>query len=203
MTKRFRTIYADPPWGYTEKRTGGGLSSAAAQKYPTLTIDEIYQLPIESITDKDCALFLWCPTPLIEHGHEALRKWGFEYKTKFIWCKTNFGMGHWLRISTEELLIGLKGSIRPFRLQERNYKILSPIGHSKKPEEFRESIKKAVKNIPAIDDRKIELFASSKYKGWRCEGAAIDGRDIRDVLKEIVLEIAINETIREFENQRR
>ena len=35
------------------------------------------------------------------------------------------------------------------------------------------------------DVGKIELFATEKVKGWTSVGLEIDGRDIRDVLKEI------------------
>jgi len=196
--KKFRIIHADPPWEYEEKRTGGSMSSAAGQKYEELNLDIICDLDIASITDDDCVLFLWATIPLIEYGFQVLRAWGFDYKTKYTWLKTQFGMGHWLRICTEDLLIGIKGDVRPFKLQERNHGTFKSPGHSKKPDEVREMIDRAVVNIPKVNGRKLEMFATKTYKDWVVIGDEIDGKDIRDAIEDIREEILIHEVVRDF-----
>lgn len=196
--KKFRVIHADPPWEYDEKRTGGSMSSAAGQKYEELNIDIICNLDIETIIDDDCVLFLWSTVPLIEYGFQVMKAWGFQYKTKYVWLKTQFGMGHWLRICNEELLIGIRGNVKPFRLQERNHGSFSSPGHSKKPDEVREMIDRAIMNIPEVNERKVELFATKQYKDWLVFGKEIDGQDIRDDIVRIKDEILIDESISEF-----
>lgn len=43
---KFQIIYADPPWAYKNKRTGGSMKSGAEEKYNTLTIEEICSLSL-------------------------------------------------------------------------------------------------------------------------------------------------------------
>lgn len=196
--KKFRVIHADPPWGYEEKRTGGSMSSAAGQKYEELDLDSVCNLDIASITDDNCVLFLWTTIPLIEYGFRVLEAWGFAYKTKYTWIKTQFGMGHWLRICTEDLLIGFKGNVRPFRLQERNHGTFKSLGHSKKPDEVRALIDRAIVNIPEANVRKVELFATKEYKDWVVMGKEIDGKDIREAIEDVRREIIIYEAVEEL-----
>lgn len=39
--KKYNIIYADPPWSFNNKKTGGSMSSGASQKYDTM---EMYQM---------------------------------------------------------------------------------------------------------------------------------------------------------------
>jgi len=48
----FKLIYADCPWEYRSKKSGGSMKSGAAQKYPTMTLTEICNLPVSKIADK-------------------------------------------------------------------------------------------------------------------------------------------------------
>jgi hypothetical protein len=50
--KKYRIIYADPPWKYDNVRTGGSLQSGAAAKYPVLTIDEIKSFQVSNLAHK-------------------------------------------------------------------------------------------------------------------------------------------------------
>ncbi len=85
----FKALVADPPWQYqcwSEK--GNGRS--ADQHYQCMTKEDIYNLDVASICDKDCVLFLWVTPPTLEQGLETMRRWGFTYKTKgFNWVKRN------------------------------------------------------------------------------------------------------------------
>ena len=40
--KKYSIIYADPPWGYQNR----GTRAAASKHYGTMTVDEIYKLPV-------------------------------------------------------------------------------------------------------------------------------------------------------------
>ena len=60
MTKNsYSIIYADPPWAFRNKNTGGSMLSGAAAKYPVLDIKSICALDVDSICHEDCVLFMW------------------------------------------------------------------------------------------------------------------------------------------------
>jgi len=161
--KKYKIIYADPPWQYENKKTGGSNSSGSEQKYETMSYEELANLPIQSITDEDCILFLWATIPLLPLGVSLMNDWGFKYKTSLVWFKSNsYGLGYWFRGMTEILLIGVSGKVKPFRSQMPNC-ISCPIQkHSKKPDRFRQIISSITKDLQP----RIELFARMKIHGW-------------------------------------
>ena len=161
--KKYKIIYADPPWQYDNKRTGGTHSSGASQKYKTLNYDELASLPIQAISDDVCVLFQWATIPLLHVGIKMMSEWGFEYKTSLIWFKENsYGLGYWFRGMVEVLLIGTKGKVTPFKSQMPNL-ISCPIQkHSKKPDRFR----KLIEHVTHNQTPRIELFARTKIHGW-------------------------------------
>lgn len=179
--KKYQILYIDPPWQYKNKRTGGSLTSGAAQKYPVMSLDDIKELPIKDICDENAALFLWATTPMLEEGLDVMKTWGFKYKTAIYWRKLkNLGLGYWFRGQVEVCLFGIKGKVKAFRLQIPNF-IQSKVGkHSEKPKEMINIINKIELNP------KIELFARQKSEGWDALGFEIDGMDIRESLKKLV-----------------
>jgi N6-adenosine-specific RNA methylase IME4 len=172
--KKYNVIYADPPWSYDNKRTGGTMESGADAKYVTTDLSGLMQLPVPLLTQKDALLFMWATVPLLPEGIALLSAWGFQYKTMVTWEKTGIlGMGHWLRGQTEHILIGVKGEVKPFRHQEKNIYRHPVCEHSAKPHFFRELVAKlAAKSFGECD--KLELFARSRqgmfsdyeYEGW-------------------------------------
>lgn len=118
IVKKYKVIYADPPWKYGDKlkHHGGG----AEDHYPTMETEEIMALPVKDIADEDCILFIWVTFPTLLDGIKVIESWGFEYKTLgFSWIKLNkgdkkpfFGMGHYTKSNCEVCLIGVKGHPR-------------------------------------------------------------------------------------------
>lgn len=165
--KKYKIIYADPPWTYADMKNKdpkmGGIT------YPTMTLGDIKKMPIQDITDKDCALFLWATMPLLREALEVIDAWGFRYITcAFTWVKQNpkgegiySGLGHWTNGNAELCLFAKKGA--PKR-QAKNVKqiVLSPRGrHSVKPIEVRDRIVSLIGDLP-----RIELFARQTAEGW-------------------------------------
>jgi len=165
--KKYSIIYADPPWRYKDQKNNdpnmGGIT------YPTMDLEEIKSLPINDISDKDCALFLWATMPLLPEALEVIKSWGFKYTTcAFTWVKQNpkgegiySGLGHWTNGNAELCLFAKKGT--PKR-NEKNVKqiVLSPRSrHSEKPNEVRNRIVRLIGDLP-----RIELFARQKIEGW-------------------------------------
>lgn len=86
--KKYKIIYADPPWSYKDKALAG--NRGAICKYKTQSKEFIDNLPVSEITDKDCVLFLWVTMPKLNECWDLIQKWGFEYKTvAFTWVKRN------------------------------------------------------------------------------------------------------------------
>lgn len=183
----YNIIYADPPWTYRVWSKKGAARTAASH-YDVMTIDDIKNLQVASITARDCALFLWVTSPNLLEGIDTLKSWGFTYKTvAFTWVKKNkikdswfWGMGHWTRANPEYCLLGTKGNIK--RINKGVHSVVdSRIGrHSEKPNEVRDKIVNLIGDLP-----RIELFAREKTIGWDALGYDIDGQDIRKALQEI------------------
>lgn len=165
MEKKYNIIYADPPWKYDVNKGRG----VAENHYHTMSIQEIRNLPIKEITEKDAALFLWVTFPQLPEAFRVMEAWGFSYKTvAFIWIKQNrtgkgffFGLGHWTRSNAEICLLAVKG--KPKRISNSVFQlIVSPLeSHSKKPEEARKRIVELMGDLP-----RIELFARQDSPGW-------------------------------------
>ena len=87
--KKYKIIYADPPWKY-KVYSDKGLGRSAESHYSTMTTDEICALPIEKLADRDCVLLMWVTMPCLMDGFRVLEAWGFTYKTvAFVWVKQN------------------------------------------------------------------------------------------------------------------
>lgn len=188
MGKKYKIIYADPPWQYrVYSKKGQGRS--AENHYHTMNIKDIMALPVDKIADKDCILFLWITFPCLKEGIEVMERWGFKYKTcGFNWVKKNkkkntyfMGLGFWTRSNSEVCLIGTKG--QPKRVSKSVPQICDAriMEHSRKPAEIRERIVELCGELP-----RIELFARDKVKGWDSLGDEMDGKDIREALREVI-----------------
>lgn len=147
--KKYNIIYADPPWSYKDKALSG--NRGACCKYPVMSIEDICNLPVNQIADKDCILFMWVTMPKLNECFKVMEAWGFEYKTSaFTWVKKN-----------------KKSEGKPKRVSASVHSVIisSIEEHSKKPNEARERIVQLCGDIP-----RIELFARQYADGWDCWG---------------------------------
>ena len=87
----------------------------------------------------------------------------------------SLGMGFWFRGQVEMLLLGIRGKVKAFRIQEANFVQAKAGKHSQKPDEFRTLIEKS--NLTP----RIELFARQKTEGWDVWGNEVES-DIELVL---------------------
>lgn len=179
---KYRVIYADPPWAYNDSRSGlgagdeqGGVdraSTAARNHYPTMSMSEISALDVKSLAADDCVLFCWATFPLLPEQIEAVKAWGFKYKTAFVWNKGRGSFGHYHKAEAELLLVCTRGSGVPdAETRENQIQSFSRTGHSRKPDEFRALIDRLYNH-----GSRIELFRrGSAPEGWNIWGAEIDG----------------------------
>lgn len=158
---KYKCILADPPWSYDNKNTGGSMTSGAANQYDTMSLEDICNMPIQDIADKDCVLFMWATTPLLPEAFRVLDAWGFKYKTSIYWRKImSLGMGYWFRGQVELCLVGVKGNVKAFRSQRPNFIQSKVRKHSQKPDQLYGMIEEL-----GISPR-IELFARERRQGW-------------------------------------
>lgn len=71
--KRFKTIYADPPW----YEIGGGKICRGAQgHYPIMKTKDIMALPVPSICQENSHLYLWVTNNFLQDGLAVMNAWG-------------------------------------------------------------------------------------------------------------------------------
>lgn len=184
----FEVHYWDPPWEFSNKKTGGNHTSGAGQKYPTLPLAAIQSIPVAAVATHSAVLFLWVPTRLkFSHGYTTAMAWGFpNYETTIYWNKVGrLGMGFWLRNQVEELLVFTRGDVAPFGCQLPNILSLPALEHSEKPEEFRRMIETATGKFSRRHC--LEGFARKTVPGWTGIGNQVTGNDVRVDVKSLVL----------------
>ena len=177
MAKKYNIIYADPPWTFKTYSEKGKEYKSAENHYPCMRIEDIYNLPVANLADKDCILFLWVTFPLLKEGLKTIEKWGFTYKTcAFNWVKKNkktdswfWGCGYWTRSNSEICLLGTKG--HPKRISASVHQVCDAkiMRHSQKPSEIEERIVQLVGDLP-----RINLFARTSKKGWDVWGNEVE-----------------------------
>ena len=162
---KYRIIYADPPWKYGDQLIDG--YGAAEHHYPTMTIDQLCELPIKELGADNSVLFMWVTSPVLDECFEVIRSWGYHYKASFIWDKVKHNYGHYNSVRHEILLLCTRGSCLPdnSELFDSVQQIERSDEHSKKPQEFRSIIENLYTSGP-----KIELFARGEYDGWKTWG---------------------------------
>jgi len=171
----YKTILADPPWSYQQKLGRGkkeGDTTRGGVPYSTMTLEQIASLPIQTLADDHCMLFLWTTNSHIHEALHVMEKWGFEYKTTITWVKNQIGLGYWFRGQTEHLLFGVRGNPRSKLKGPHGAtgKALSTVifakreGHSKKPS----IVYKMIEDIS--EEPRLELFARARRFGWQVWG---------------------------------
>lgn len=158
--KKYRIIYADPPWQYNNAMPE--YVTTPDDYYLLMTTEDICNMPVKNIAEKNAVLFLWTTSPHLPEALEVVKAWGFEYKTTFIWDKVKHNMGHYNSVRHEILLVCVRGSCTPdVKKLHDSVVVIERTEHSKKPDYFRELIESLY-----IYGNKIELFAREVKDGW-------------------------------------
>lgn len=174
---KYKLIYADPPWQFNNKRTGGSMKSGAASHYTVTSTADLMALDIESIAADDCVLVMWWVGSMPQDALDLVEAWGFELKTMtgFVWNKLtknglpHFGMGHWTRAGSECAIIATRGKPKRLSGSVRSVGTYPVLKHSQKPGEFRDRCIELVGDVP-----RIELFARSRSEGWDVFGNEVE-----------------------------
>lgn len=171
--RKYQIIYADPPWRYSFS----GTRSEKHDDYPTMKTADICQLPVLSLADEDCVLFIWVIWNRLPDALQVIEAWGFDYVScGFTWVKKNrsgigwfWGMGGWTRQNSEICLIAKRG--KPTRLSASVHSVVdTPIQeHSRKPQLVRDRIVELMGDLP-----RVELFAREAPQGWDVWGNEVE-----------------------------
>jgi N6-adenosine-specific RNA methylase IME4 len=172
--RRYRVIYADPPWTFsTFSRKGKGRSPEA--HYDCMTLEQIKALPVADWADDNCVLLLWTTDPLLEKAFDVIRSWRFTYKTVgFYWAKLNkgngklswdersffTGLGFWTRANPEPCLLATRGHPKRRSADVRKLVVSSRREHSRKPDEIYDRIE------ALCEGPYLEMFARSSRPDW-------------------------------------
>lgn len=173
--KKYKIIYADPPWSYNDKMSGHSFS--LDHEYETQSKDWIKNLNVGGVADTNCVLFMWAVSPQLPEALEVMKAWGFKYITvAFCWSKNTVNgkkvsnLGRWTMGNVEICLLGRKG--KPQRICKNIKQLVEAerTTHSKKPDEVRERIVALVGDLP-----RLEMFARQKIDGWDVFGDEVEG----------------------------
>lgn len=180
--QKFRTVLADPPWQFQNKTGKVAPEHKRLNRYSTMTLNDILELPVSKVLEDTAHLYLWVPNALLPEGLRVLEAWGFQYKSNLVWHKIRKdggpdgrGVGFYFRNVTEMILFGVKGknarTLAPGRRQV-NFLATQKREHSRKPDELYPLIE-ACSNGPFL-----EMFARGSRPGWTTWGNQADEYEV-------------------------
>lgn len=178
----FKTILADPPWRFTNRTGKVAPEHRRLDRYDTMTLEDIKQIPVADHAAKDAHLYLWVPNALLPEGMEVMKAWGFRYVSNVVWAKRRKdggpdgrGVGFYFRNVTELILFGVRGSMRtlPPARSQVNMIETRKREHSRKPDE----------QYPFIESCSpgpyLEMFARNAHPNWHVWGNESDVEEVR------------------------
>ncbi len=145
-----------------------------------MSLNEIKELPIVTLADTECYVFLWTIQKFLQESFTVLNTWGFSHLLTMVWEKTygrSAGMPlYGFRWNAEFILVGYPKNLDPNKnlsTPEDHWKPplwpkqkLIPavfqaenIKHSQKPNKFYELIE-------PLGEKRIDIFARQKRIGW-------------------------------------
>lgn len=169
MSGGFHTVLADPPWRFQNRTGKVAPEHRRLDRYSTLDLAAICQLPVSDVVAKDAHLYLWVPNALLPDGMRVLESWGFRYVSNLVWAKRRKdggpdgrGVGFYFRNVTELILFGVRGSMRTLAPARRQVNMIETRKreHSRKPDEQYDLIE-ACSPGPYL-----EMFARRAMPGW-------------------------------------
>ena len=168
--RKYRVIYADPPWKYSSKEAIGKKFVPLEKVYQTENTASMCEWDVGRIAEKDAALFMWTTDSHIEDALKLFKAWGFRYVTvAFVWKKVSINgktlanLGQWTLKNCELCLFGTRGRMLKYKKANNVQQLVEVVRkrHSEKPEEVRRRIEQLFGDAP-----KIELFARERAEGW-------------------------------------
>jgi len=159
-TGLYDVIVIDPPWDVKKIERQVAPNQEVDIDYPILSIDEIKALELP--TKEDVQVFLWATHKYLPASFQILQAWDLKYVCTFTWHKPG-GMQpyHLPQYNSEFVLYGKKGSAQFVDTKGLKTCFNAPRGgHSKKPDEFFDMIRKATTG------QRISMFERKERNGF-------------------------------------
>jgi len=173
IDSKYSLLYFDPPWSYNKysnTQIDLGNKDRRITPYRPMSLEELKELPMDAISEKDSVLLLWTTGPHNHNALELIKEWGFKFTTwQYTWVKRNKnnytyhrGYGHYTQSNLEVCLLAKKGK----GLQVLRHNIPQaydgpPGDHSEKPNVFRQRAEQMFGEVS-----RLEGFARIKPSGW-------------------------------------
>lgn len=166
-SRQYPIIYADPPWSVRRGPDWGSGGPSKLLPYPTMSVEEIKDLPVRTLAAKNAHLYLWVINKYVRESYSVAESWGFKPSCLLTWCKPRhgIGLGGTFIQTTEHLLFCRRGTLRAKKRIDTTWFEHGRLSHSEKPDMFRQMVVEVSGDL----DR-IELFARQKFTGWDAWG---------------------------------
>jgi len=166
----FRCITLDPPWPMPKIEREARPDQGQTLDYPTMTLEEIEELPIPGMADQQGAhVYLWVTHKFLPAGLKLFEAWDVRYQCVMTWRK-NVGPTpfSWM-YDTEHVLFGRIGD-QPLLRNGLRLSFEAPvIGHSIKPDVFYERVRQA------SPGPRLAMFERGDRDGFEVWGNEVSG----------------------------
>jgi N6-adenosine-specific RNA methylase IME4 len=188
--RKVNVLYVDCPWRFQPYSRETGMDRAPENHYPTMTLEQLLDLPVDKVTADDCVVFFWVTAPMMMEAIYVLNAWNFldlrpfgpdgkllrgedgnlvdfkpnsRYVSQQVWGKDRIGTGYWFRNKHEILFVCVRGDIPAPTPGTQAESLISAAvqDHSRKPIIFRAMIERLFPTLP-----KLEMFARTPAPGW-------------------------------------
>jgi N6-adenosine-specific RNA methylase IME4 len=169
MNGPYKVIVADPAWPVKKIIRRVRPNQKSALDYPTMLVDEIARLDVESLADNNAVLGLWTTHAFLRSAFDVMDAWGFKYQRCLTWDKHNgmslFGFHH----RTEFCLFGYRGHIEMYPRRPTIPTVFEgkSVRHSAKPDIFFDM-------IGVFGSPRLEMFARQSRPGWDVWGNEVE-----------------------------
>lgn len=159
--KKFKTIVMDVPWPIEPMIL---RKYSLSVPYKTMSLEEISNLPISNISEKNCILFFWTTHRFLPDLFPIIKKYGFKYYVTLTWNKVS-GLTHQgFHRGTEFVIVAYKGKLTE-TIKEKGKAIPCLFkeqkeAHSKKPKKLDQFI------LNSTFEPRADIFARVKKFGY-------------------------------------
>lgn len=176
----YRCGLLDPPWQF-QTWSDKGEDRAPERHYPTMSLDEMKEIPLGEWMAETALVFVWIYSPLMPEAIHLMQHHGFRYSTiAFFWIKIEAdpnqgafpfldlnetpvqrGLGYHTRAGGEVCLLFVRGSGFDIQSRREAQVIFEPVReHSRKPDKIAESIARM------YDGPRLEMFSRTNTEGF-------------------------------------
>ena len=160
--KEYDVVVIDPPWPMRKSRRKARPEQFGFD-YPTMTVNEIQALDIQSICTENSWIFLWTTQRFLPFAFNMFENWDIRYRYTMTWYKSGgFQIWNYPQFNTEFVLCGTYGKPQYASTKAFSTGFTAPRrGHSVKPEEFYDTITRVCGEVDRLD-----MFSRNYRKGW-------------------------------------